>query len=114
MASGGMRVLAESLRILPFGTVDFVYNPIGTVFTHPIRLLNINNDTDAAIIISYDGVSNNQYIPAQTGLVLDFTSNSGAHVFPLMSAGTTIYAAALTALPTTGIIAVSAYYCMGD
>jgi hypothetical protein len=114
MSSGGMRVVADTLRIMLFGTVDFAYLPIGSVFSHPIRLLNINNDTNEAILISYDGVSNNQYIPAQTGLVLDFTSNSGATVFPLMAAGTIIYAAGFTALPTSGVITVSAYYCIGD
>ena len=114
MSSGGMRVVAEEVRVLAFGGIGLLFVPIGAVLNNPTRLLNIDNDTNQAILISYDGVTPQQYIPAQTGLVLDFTSNSGATVFPLMAAGTTIYVSQVLVAPTSGLVAVSAYYCVGD
>ncbi len=114
MSSGGMRVVPDILRTVAFGAIGAPFTAIGAVFAHPIRLLNINNDTNQAIIISYDGVHNHQYIPAQTGLILDFTSNSANFTFPLLAAGTTIYVSDNGVAPTSGLVAVSAYHCIGD
>lgn len=115
MASGGMRIVADELREIAFGAIGVNLTPIGAVFEHPIRILCIKNDTDADLYFSYDGVNAQEYIPAQTGIVLDFTANSGATVYPLMAAGTTIYVSqnAIVA-PTSGLVSVSAYRCVGD
>lgn len=114
MASGGIRITAELLRVLAFGGIGLPFVRIGDVFANPIRILSIKNDTDADLFFSYDGVTPQEYIPAQTGIVLDFTSNSGAHIFPFMGAGSGVYVAQVTAAPTSGLVAVSAYYCLGD
>ena len=114
MASGGMRIVADELREIAFGAIGLAFTAVGAVYTNPIRLLSIKNDTDADMYFSYDGVTVQEYIPAQTGMVLDFTSNSGATVYPLMASGTTIYVAQVLAAPTSGIVAVSAYHAIGD
>lgn len=114
MSSGGMRVVADLLRILAFGGIGAPFVLIGDVFAHPVRLLSIKNDTDADLFFSYDGVTPQEYVPAQTGIVLDFTSNSGATVYPLMAAGAGVYVAQVLAAPTSGLVAVSVYSCVGD
>lgn len=115
MSSGGMRIVADELREIAFGAIGVQLTPIGEVFTNPIRILSIKNDTDADLYFSYDGVTLQEYLPAQTGMVLDFTSNSGATVFPLMASGTTIYVAQNAVVaPTSGLVSISAYHCIGD
>lgn len=114
MASGGMRVVADTLRELAFGAIGAGFVAVGAVFTNPIRILSIKNDTDADMYFSYDGVTIHEYIPAQTGMVLDFTANSGATVYPLMAAGTNVFVRQVAAAPTSGIVAVSAYHVIGD
>lgn len=115
MSSRGIRVIPDALRTSLFGAIGAAYTAVGAVYTNPIRMLNINNDTNQAIIISYDGVTDHQYIPAQTGVVLDFCSNAaGGATFPFIAAGTTIYVKDNGVAPTSGLVAVSAYYCIGD
>ena len=114
MANGGIRVVADTLRQIAFGAIGAAFAPVGAVFTNPIRILTIKNDTDADMYFSYDGVTIQEYIPSQTGMILDFTANSSTQTFPFIASGTTIYVRQVAAAATSGIVAISAYYCVGD
>ncbi len=114
MPSGGTRVEVDALRQIGFAGIGAGFAPVGAVFTNPIRILTITNNTNSALLFSYDGVTVHEYVPAQTGKVLDFTANSGSIAFPLISSGTTIYVDDDGVVPTSGKVAISAYYCTGD
>jgi hypothetical protein len=115
MSSRGIRVIPDLLRLTAFGAIGGVYTAIGAVYTNPIRILSIKNATNQDIFISYDGVNNHEYLPAASGLVLDFCANAaGGATFPFIAAGTTIYIKDNGVAPTSGVVAVSAYYCIGD
>ena len=112
--SRGIRVVPETLRQIGFGAIGGAFTAIGAVYANPLRIINIKNLTDAELYFSYDGVSIHEILPSNTGLVLDFTANSSSHIFPFIAAGTTIYTTFAVGAPTSGIAAVSAYYCVGD
>ena len=45
-------------------------------FAGPVVILRIVNDSDKGVIISYDGVTNHDYVMSETTLLLNFQSNS--------------------------------------
>ncbi len=113
--ANGIRVVPDTLRQIAFGTIGGAFTAIGAVFTHPIRILSIKNLTDAELYFSFDGVAIHEVLPASSALVLDFTANSSSNGrYPFLAAGTTIYTTYTVGAPTSGIAAVSAYYCAGD
>ncbi len=114
MSSRGIRVVPETLRQIVFNDIGADLTPIGTIFTNPIRILSIKNLTNAALYFSFDGVAFNEVLPANSALVLDFTTNASYSAFPFIKADTTIYTTYVEGAPTSGIAAVSAYHCLGD
>jgi hypothetical protein len=114
MSSRGIRVIPDELRTLAFGAIGAGYTAIGAVFDNPIRIISLKNLTDHTLVFSYDGVTDHEILPSESGLVLDFTANSANASFPFIAAGTTIYVKDNGVGPTTGLAAVSAYYCKGD
>ncbi len=113
--ANGMRIVAEQLRLIPFGDFAVGFVPVGSVFTHPIRILSIKNTTNVSVVISYDGSTIQEYLPSASGIVFDFTANSSPDGrYPFIAAGTTIYVGYDTVAPASGNVTVSAYYCVGD
>ena len=65
----------EDLRSLGHASLSSSYVGIGGSFTQPVRLIEIDNTTDANLIISFDGVNAKRFISANTGKVLDIASD---------------------------------------
>jgi len=61
----------EPIRTLAFGAVLDAYSAIGTAIGYPTRVFIINNFTDIAIHISFDGVNDHIAIPAGGHIVID-------------------------------------------
>lgn len=114
MANGGVRVVPETLRQIASGAIGVGFTAIGAAYDHSIRIISLKNLTDVELYFSYDGVTIHEILPASSALVLDFTANSSSIQFPFIASGTTIYTTYAVGAPTTGIAAVSAYYCIGD
>ena len=75
MSSLSVRIRYEALRSLAFGGISGAYAGVGTAFADPVRILKITNLTDADLLISFDGVTDRDIIPANTVEVLDYGSN---------------------------------------
>lgn len=115
MSSRGIRIVPDVLRTSLFGAIGAGYTAIGAVYTNPIRILSIKNMTNQTLVFSYDGVNDEEILPAASGLVLDFCSNSaGGSTFPFIAAGTTIFVKHNGVAPTSGQVSISAYFCLGD
>jgi hypothetical protein len=112
MSSQVIRV--DGLRTLAAGSITATYVAIGTVFKHPIRLLKVVNNTNADILISYDGVNDNDFIPASSFYLYDGNTNKNLpdsrYVF---QPGTTIYARS-TGSPSTGSIYAVCLFGQGE
>lgn len=106
----GIRALAEPVRSIAAASIAAGYNGIGAVLAFPSRILYISNQTDAALMFSFDGVNDHFAIAANAFLLLDWTANKSLQAQGLyLSEGTRIYVKEI-AVPTTGSVYVSTFY----
>ena len=105
-------VRVDSLRSLAAASISGTYNPVGGSFTHQIRLVKIVNNTNGDLTISYDGSTDNDFVPAGGFTLYDFTTNrvssEGTFVF---QPGTQVYA---KGTPSTGSCYVVAVFGRGE
>jgi hypothetical protein len=108
---GQVRLYPEPLRSIAAGSISGSYNTIGSGFTHPIYIIHLVNDTDAAMVFSWDGVTDHEYLPAGGFLVLDITANqAGSSAGLYFSIGQRIWVAEAVGAPSTGIVTLSAFF----
>lgn len=70
-----LRLMAEPLRSLAFGSVSGTYSGIGTSISNAARILFVQNLTDVVMVFSFDGVNDNFRLPPNGFLLLDIASN---------------------------------------
>jgi hypothetical protein len=75
MSSLAIRLLAEPLRSLAFGSISGVYAGIGTSFDDPCRIMYMVNTTDVLLTFSLDGVNDHFVIASGSYLIIDISSN---------------------------------------
>jgi len=75
----------------------------------PTVLLRLYNASSRDIIISYDGVLDNDFVSAGDTLILNFQANAAPNNYAaMMKKGTVVYIKGNSA--GTGLISLSAYY----
>jgi hypothetical protein len=104
--------MPETVRSAAFGVIGNVYMGVGTALTRPIRMIVIQNMTDANLMFSFDGVNDHLPIPAHGYLVLDVTNNKTIAQGFFVAKGQRLYVKRLTALdvPTVGAAYLSTFY----
>jgi hypothetical protein len=109
--SFSIRLVPDVLRSVAFGAIGAQLVPLGTPFTHPMRIISIKNLTNQSVFISFDGIDFNEIVPADSGIVWDFCSNQVEEAGAFISAGTQIWVAddGVTA-PTSGSVYLSCFY----
>jgi len=97
----------EPLRTLAFGGVVDAYTAIGTGLGYPTRVFMINNFTDIAVKVSFDGANDMLAIPAGGHIIIDSASDGLA-----LPKGTVVYVKRYTAgaAPTSGSVDVANGY----
>ena len=104
-----IRLVPETIRSLAFGSIINTHTGIGTEITNPIRILRVQNLTNAILWFSYDGVNDHEALAANSFLLLDIASNkTGNHGF-FLAEGTRIYVRR-NGIPTSGAVYVTVYY----
>src|ERR1700679_3046545 len=96
-----VRMLAEPLRSLAFGSISGAYMGIGTPLEFPARLFFIQNLTDAQLLFSFDGITDHFTLPASSNFVFDITTNQPQTLGIYFSVGTRLYVKEL-GIPSTG------------
>lgn len=104
-----IRLTPEEQKSLAAGSIGAGYTGVGTAFSKPIRILYIQNLTDAAVQWSMDGLKDHWPMPANGFLLLDIMSNKSVSQQFFISEGTRMYVKQL-GVPTTGSVYVSAFY----
>jgi hypothetical protein len=67
------RLALEELRI---ASIAAAYGDLGPPMEHQIRIFKIVNDTTAGVTVSFnDGVTDHEYLPAGSFVLIDVTSN---------------------------------------
>jgi hypothetical protein len=105
------KVYFDTIRSLAYGSISGTYAGIGTTFTQAGRIIKITNNTDADIFISFDGVDDQDMLPAFSANIYDFSSNRIGPVEILqLSAGQRAYARQISASPTVGGVYLTFIY----
>jgi len=103
MAVAGQLARYDNLRSLGFASISGVYAGVGPTFTHPVRILTIDNFTDANLIISFNGVNDMTVIHSMSSKVIDYASNK---ILPIglleQPAGDRVYIREESGAPTLG------------
>ncbi len=109
-------VRADTLRSLAFGGISGTYAAIGTALTHNWRMFRVTNNTNGDLFISLDGTNDNFFVPAQSFVLYDMSTNappiSESDNF-VMQIGTIFYAKQSTA-PTSGSVYAEGIYARGE
>lgn len=108
MTMTSVRLLAEPLRSLAFGSISGTYAGIGTAFVNPCRIMYIVNETDVLLTFSMDGVNDHFVVPSNGGLIVDVTSNKSimGGAFSIAQ-GTRIY---VKGSPSSSSVYLSVFY----
>ena len=115
MISSAQRVIFENLRSLGFASIGAGYTAVGTAFANPVRQLEIENGTNANLIISFDGVHDKAFIAANSGKIYDFGSNKNDAAGNLeQPKGTTLYVKEESGAPTSGTLYVAVIYASAN
>lgn len=106
-------VSVDSYRSLAFGSISGTFAAVGSAFAHPMRLVKIVNTCDADMIISFDGTSLNDYIPAESFALYDLCTNEVENGGWFFRTGTQVYVKQASA-PSSGSVFVIAMYGQGE
>jgi len=70
-----IRLQAEPVRYLACGSISGVYAGIGTEMIRPVRIILLQNLTNAAVMFSFDGVLDHIPLASNGYMILDVTAN---------------------------------------
>jgi hypothetical protein len=70
-----MRVRQEALRSLAFGSIGAGYAAVGAAIADEAELICFVNNTNADVIMSYDGTNDHVFLPMYSSYVADFRTN---------------------------------------
>lgn len=109
-------VRADSIRTLAFGGISGTYATVGAALTHNWRMFRITNNTDGDLLISFDGTTDNLFVPKGSFVLYDLSANSPPISTSdnfVLQLGTQFYAKQSTA-PTTGAVWIEGLYAQGS
>lgn len=111
MSSNIARV--DALRSLGFASISGTYAAVGTPFAHAMRIIRIINNTNGDMFFSFDGTTDNLFVPANSFVLYDIAANDDPTDQFRLSKGTQIYVKQSTA-PTSGSVYIEAIYGQGE
>ncbi len=103
----------DAYRILAFGSLSGTFAALGSPLDHVTRILKLVNTTDTDVIVSFDGTTLNDYVPALGFVLYDISSNAGSDGQFSLQKGTQIYVRQVTA-PTKGNVVAVCVYARGE
>lgn len=102
----------DALRSLAFGSITGTYATVGTPLTQNWREFRILNTTNADVSISANGTTDNFYLPANSFLLWDLSTNAPpineTDTF-VLALGTQFYAKS-SGSPSSGSVYVEGIY----
>jgi len=105
------KVRFETLKSLAAASVVAGYTIVGSTFAHPVRILKVVNDTDGDVTISYDGVNDQDFIPANGAFIYDYGSDKSGQAQNLeQPVGFGVYVKRNGAAPTVKSVYVVVIY----
>jgi hypothetical protein len=109
----GTRMVMEPVRSLAFGAIGAGYAAVGTALSNPVRMVFIQNLTNASLMFSIDGINDHFPLAANGFLLLDISSDKTFEGSFFMSKGTVLSVKQI-GVPATGSVYFSVFYGLGD
>lgn len=97
----------ETVRSLAFGSIGASYAKIGTEFIEPVRILYVQNLTNALLMFSFNGLADHFPLASGAFFVLDITTNKTADQGLFLAAGEQMFVKR-DGTPTSGSVYVTA------
>ena len=113
MSLSSVRLLPETARTLAFGAIGAAYMGIGTAFGNPVRLLLLQNLTDASLMFCFDGINDHLALPRDGYMLLDVTANKSTEAGMYFAEGTRMYVKEIDTT-TLGSVYVTTFYGSKD
>lgn len=109
----GTRVAFEPIRESAFGSITASYTALGTPTTEYVRLISLNNFTNADVYVSFDGINNHLKMPAGSFQLFDLSSNKVRDDGLFIGIGTQIFVKYVSTLGSTGSFWVECMHADG-
>lgn len=109
MATQAIRLRAETLRSLAYGSLGSSYTAIGSAFDNPARIIHLQNLTNVDITWSMDGTNDHGVVASGSFILLDITANKSLDQGEFIAQGTTFYAKT-SGSPSSGSVYLSVFY----
>lgn len=107
---------ADTLRTKAFGAITNAYTTLGTVLVHPLRIFKLTNTTDADLLISFDGTTDQLFLAAGSFTLYDLSTNAPPLSVTdnlLLPIGTQFYVK-YNDVPTEGSLWLEGIYAKGE
>ena len=108
-----LRIYPNPLQSLSYLLVSTVYTNIGLPLPNASRIIELQNTMDQDVVISWDGVNDHQYIPSESFVLLDVSSNkTTSQQGWFVGARTQLYAKVVVGnpAPTKGAVYLTSFY----
>jgi len=105
-----IRLMPEVVRTLGFAAIGVAYMGVGTSMTHPVRMLVLQNLTDALLIFSFNGIDDHLPLASNGYIILDITANKTRNDGFFLAEGDRIYVKQVTAAPTINGVYLTTLY----
>jgi len=103
-------MFAEPIRTAAFGSITGTYTEVGAPLTNPVRVFNFQNQTDADLLISFNGTDDHIFLPSHGFFVLDITANKNSPSGFFIFSNAPIFVKDNGTPPTTGALYVMSFY----
>jgi len=106
--------LPDTIRTKAFGSITNAFTTLGNPLAHTARIFRLINATDGGMFFSIDGTNNQFFLPANSFVLYDLTTNNerGGEKF-VLEKGTQFYVK-YSALPTLGAVYLEMIYGRGQ
>jgi len=104
----------DAYRTLAFGSISGTYAAIGTPTAHLMRLVHFVNNTNANMNFSFDGTTDNVFIPANSFALYDLQTNSESGNDFFLALNTQIYVKQNAGAATSGSVYIIMVYGKGQ
>ncbi len=110
-----MKVRFETLRTISFGAISGTYTRVGAVFSQPVRQIKFQSTMDADLVVSFNGVDDQDFVVQNSGFIYDYASNKAEKAGVLeQSAGEGVYVKQDSGAPTAGQLTITVIYAASN
>lgn len=104
----GIQATPDTLRSISATTFTGAYQAVGAALTRNIRLVKFLNDSSVPVTVSWDGVVDHDYVPANSFALYDITSDKVKDDGWFISTGTQFWVKGAAGLRSVYIICLGA------